>query len=112
MSETEIPIYDVKLYFTSSETVMNKVVKDNTDFELSQGATGRTIYYKNKQDRIVHVIGVFNGKLSTLVHEVSHCCLDICKLRGIPVGGDDTSEAYCYLVEYIYDKLYKCLYNN
>lgn len=46
----------------------------------------------------LHIIAVFNGKLSTLAHECAHMAFDICNRVGVEVEPGRANETYCYLI--------------
>src|ERR1700744_3872432 len=48
-------------------------------------------------DGIVHMLGVFNGARSTLVHELGHCCMRICEHAGFEPN-EARGEPFCYLL--------------
>lgn len=50
------------------------------------------------QQGTLHIIGVFNGKLSTLAHECAHMAFDICSRVGVEVEPGRANETYCYLI--------------
>lgn len=56
-----------------------------------------------------YMIGVFDGKLSTLVHETAHTAFKILRDCSIPVSADGNQEAFCYLQEWLFDQLHKGL---
>jgi hypothetical protein len=59
---------------------------------------GRSSKLANKRTgEVIYMLGVFDGKLDTLVHELGHITLYVLDHVGIPVGPGDTSEAFCYL---------------
>lgn len=52
------------------------------------------------------IVGCFDKSVSTLVHELSHAALNICKARNIdPVQAE--GEPFAYLLEYLFDEATK-----
>lgn len=47
---------------------------------------------------ILHIVGVFNGKSSTLAHECTHAAFDICHRVGIDIDTGAANETFCHLV--------------
>lgn len=58
----------------------------------------------------VYMVGVFDGKVSTLVHELSHVAIFVAARTGWSIN-DDTSEPFCYLVEALFQECYDKLKN-
>lgn len=53
-------------------------------------------------------VGVFDGKMSTIRHEASHCCMFVLKRAGINPH-DDRGEGFAYLLEYLVEAIVKKL---
>lgn len=68
--------------------------------ELTNGAS-RTLH--NDATVRLHIIGVFNGKESTLAHECAHIAFDICSCAGVTVQPGEANETYCYLISRLVD---------
>lgn len=49
------------------------------------------------------IIGVFDGKISTLVHEISHAIISLFEYIEIPIN-DACSEAFTYLLGHLIEK--------
>lgn len=47
----------------------------------------------------MYLIGVFDGKLSTLVHECAHATFYVCNDIGIDIETNQRNETYCYLLD-------------
>lgn len=43
----------------------------------------------SSENGVLHVIGVFNGKLSTIAHECAHMAFDICSRVGVDVEPEE-----------------------
>src|SRR5689334_20760880 len=52
----------------------------------------------------IFIIGVFNGRADTLVHELAHVVFNLFDLIGQPVNAS-TSEAFAYLQQWIFEQL-------
>ncbi len=52
----------------------------------------------------VYLVGVFDGKLATLVHELAHTTFKILRHCGIRADAD-AQEAFCYLQEWLFEQL-------
>lgn len=58
-----------------------------------------TLNYEDKQT--LYMIGVFDGNISTLVHEAAHVAFYICRDVGVTLDINDSNETYAYLIESI-----------
>lgn len=58
----------------------------------------RASHTMSSENGVLHVIGVFNGKLSTIAHECAHMAFDICSRVGVDVESGRANETYCYLM--------------
>ena len=47
-----------------------------------------------------HVVGIFDGTVSTLMHELAHVCFKVLEYCSIEVSANN-SEVFCYLQEYL-----------
>ncbi|MDE9528072.1 hypothetical protein [Xenorhabdus bovienii] len=62
-----------------------------------EGSNGmsRTV---SSESGVLHIIGVFNDKNSTLAHECAHVAFDICHRVGVNVSTGEANETFCYLI--------------
>lgn len=51
----------------------------------------------------IFIVGVFNGKASTLTHEMAHVALTVCELAGINPC-ESVGEPFCYLLSAMVDE--------
>lgn len=49
----------------------------------------------------IYLLGVFDGKASTLAHEAAHIVFDICRSVGVEVEPGKANETFCYLLDAI-----------
>jgi hypothetical protein len=94
--------YSAILYFTTSRKAFDKVrkkyVKGKCHIQNSAGVCGG---YK---DNTIILVGVFDGTINTLTHEVGHAVIKILGSRGVPID-DNNSEAFCYLLGHLVGSL-------
>lgn len=57
----------------------------------------------NNEQCVLHIIGVFNGKPSTLAHECAHMAFDICHRVGVNVETGAANETFCHLISRMID---------
>lgn len=55
----------------------------------------------------VVLVGVFDGELSTLVHELFHAVVHLMAWTGVPLKTGAANETYAYLLGYLYDAVVK-----
>jgi hypothetical protein len=65
---------------------------------------GVTYHYINLVGGSEHIVGIFSDGVSARVHECSHLTFNILNHAGI--NAVDSEEAYCYLVGFLYEKLF------
>lgn len=78
--------------------------------ETRGAARGKAFAAQHKQTgELVYLIGVFDGGLSTLVHECAHLAFWILRDVGIKLQGGKTNESYCYLIQTLFELFYPYL---
>lgn len=91
--------YPTRIWFTQDKDEFNrKTLKLIGDTGAEDNYTGCCAW--NSQTGEI-VIGVFDSKLTTLVHELGHAMLMVFAYVCMPVNFD-TEEAYCYLLESLF----------
>lgn len=93
----EFPIhpYSARLYFTTCEKLYTKLRGEYTEHRMDlSGAVGCSSDF---QGGAVQLVGVFDGSMNTLAHEIGHMVIKVLESRGVPINGDN-SEAFCYLL--------------
>jgi hypothetical protein len=97
-----VPIYNRNIQLHITHASFNAALKEHApeahecDFHL-----GRCVM-SGKTNMIL--IGWFNQRKGTLVHELAHAVFFILETAGVNVNADD-SEAYCYLLDYLCKEL-------
>ena len=102
--EFAVPLYFGRVYIFDNKETMRQAEEYLTKApcELSPGL-GRALELRNDDGRYVFLVGVFNGSTSTLVHELAHTTFFILAAAGVPLDKDGTNEAYCYLLDSLFD---------
>lgn len=63
-------------------------------------SNGRTMHFSDDETgENMYLIGVFDGSVSTLVHECAHATFYCCHDVGISVETEKANETYCYLLD-------------
>lgn len=66
------------------------------------GHAGRCIQLCDKDtNERSYLIGVFNGSVSTLVHELAHAVFFILGVHGVETEQGRTNETFCYLLGHL-----------
>lgn len=61
---------------------------------------GRTMHFcDDATGENMYLIGVFDGNISTLVHECAHATFYCCSDIGITTRPGEANETYCYLLD-------------
>ena len=100
--------YPCQVWFTNNPDEFNKhyrKLSGNNDFidpEDNDGVTYSTPDYSKI------LIGVFTTEPGVLVHEIGHAVISICTRIRLDIT-DDTSEAFCYMLDSIYTQIHKHL---
>lgn len=61
-------------------------------------------FYEASTGENMYMIGVFDGKVSTLVHECAHACFYVCSDVGVPIDTSEPNETYCYMLERMFER--------
>lgn len=98
--------YPNEIWFTDDR----KAYEDKCHARLGGGdwsghGAGVTSYSHNRRRM---VIGIFDGRLRTVVHELGHATFNVLDFIGQPVDAEH-SEAYCYLQDHLFNQAYEWL---
>lgn len=96
MIKIQIRPYGCELMFTQSRNEFRaeraKYTADPIDLDTIAGCAS------DFQGGSFHIVGVFDGEESTLVHELSHVTIKVMHHIGTEIN-DQTCEPFCYLLE-------------
>lgn len=96
-----IPIYDQTVWlFTDKSTYMKAMASLGIETKLPNSGVARWSEHTTTGE-VRFVIGVFDNKFSTLVHEAGHMERFVCDYLGIKKNDD---EAHCYLLSYLFEQ--------
>lgn len=100
--ETFIPIYGGRIVICRTHAEWKQCAKylGATIFPTGSGAHQS---FEGKSS-FIHLVGVFDRRRSTLVHELSHACFRIFGRVGIETPCGEKNEAFCYLLDNLYDQ--------
>lgn len=100
-----IPIYDMNINICFTIGEFKYLCKKYQDYECPDLSKANGFTLMNPENQEV-VIGVFNGSLSTIVHEVTHLSLFLLKERGMDPN-DSCGENLAYIQTYLFDLVYE-----
>ena len=108
VSPYHIPIYGGMVYFVTDREVfadvrsyMTESVEHDDTQRFSLGCVQELM--NNETGARCYVMGVFDGDMATLVHELGHLTIDILTNAGIDIT-EQNSEAFCYLLDTLYQR--------
>lgn len=101
-----IPIYDgrVILYTNRQKFITALRAVEGPEDEDVATCLGMCLPTKNEEGARLYVLGWFDGKNQTLVHEVCHLALFVLGTAGIEPR-DSQGETMCYLLDYLFGRL-------
>lgn len=100
----EVPLYGSCVYFVQSLADYNLCMDFYKMKHSKDDCVGKVQWCVNKKDGTTFfMLGVFDGKPSTLVHELAHLTFFVLAHVGVPVKEGKPNEAYCYLLDSLYD---------
>lgn len=111
-----IPIYGGQVYLVNTQEDYEAMQKWAGTFDPKHRAFGggvcSSIQMYKPGTKIpmglpIYLIGVYDGTLVTLAHELIHACFFICGDVGIPTPADKPNEAFAYLHSALMAKLAK-----
>jgi len=63
-------------------------------------SNGRTMHFcDDDTGENMYLVGVFDGQISTLVHECAHATFYCCNDVGVTIDTGSANETYCYLLD-------------
>lgn len=101
MKYIDIAPYPCRMEFTEDRAIFTKHRTMYTSEPLDVSTIGGCA--SDFEDGAVHIVGVFDGSHATLAHELAHVVIKVLARVNIPVR-PDTSEAFCYLLDHLFDK--------
>lgn len=97
----DVPIFSARIVLlTTREAFLRRrarLTDDPLDLDDANGCSS--------DHGMCYLVGVFDGRLATLVHELGHTAFKILHDCNVPVRRDGQMEAFCYLQEYLFEQL-------
>lgn len=105
----EVPLFNVgKVEFITSYAEAQQRVLDLGLTYSVHDSLGFVEYTVLGSDGVL-LLCVFDGKVTTLAHEVFHAAVRYLAYVGVPLVPDAANETHAYLIEYLMDKTLPCL---
>ncbi len=99
-----VPIYGTRILVINNTQDYNIYLKHYCDPEPNTfGCDGMTFTTYVEDGQII-LLGIFVKTIPILVHELSHCTFRILSHVGIPIEPNNSNEAFCYLIQYLYSQ--------
>ena len=106
-----VGLYGTTVYFVQSVADYNLCMDFYGMKHIKDDCLGKVQWCTNKKDGTsFFMVGVFDGASGTLVHELAHATFFILAHVGVPVKEGKPNEAFCYLLDSMYDDLMPHLY--
>lgn len=99
------PLFEVgRIEFsTDRKKMLKRMNKAGAGYssDYLDGCAGVVVYEGLAASGVLYV-GVFDGKQSTLVHELFHACTRYLAWVGVPLEHNESNEVYAYLQEWMW----------
>ena len=105
MKNLRVPIYGGQLLLCTQRDEYTKARAryEEDDGESLKDCFGISEKCADKKQRVVYLIGVFEGGKQTLVHELAHTTFEILRHASVPISAR-SDEAFAYLIDCLYEK--------
>jgi hypothetical protein len=101
-----IPMYGGSIYLYLDKEKFNQAVEYADIGDGADISTDGMVYnYISKDGGLIHLVGVFTEFDSVKIHELSHVTFSI--LEHVGINAIESEEAFCYLIQYLYEKLFE-----
>ena len=99
-----MPVYSGRVVLCVTRDAWQRTQRqiDDSEYKNIAGVHGlSTRLYDTDKDESVYLIGVFDGRDRTLVHELAHTCFEMLTYSGVPISRRN-DEAFAYLMDSLY----------
>jgi hypothetical protein len=101
-----IPVFGGKLLLCLSREEWAGVAMMYDSDPDTDGCKGLSIQYRTPEDGRIYAIGIFDGAVDTLVHELDHAVFHILGDVGIPVEDGAANEAHAYILGWLMKEVF------
>lgn len=98
-----IDLYNVGVWMATSRKVYNQAMTYLKSECRAEGVAGRASYLLSDTGNSLFIVGVFDGGMDTLVHELGHTALQLCAFLNIDPSAAQ-GEPFCYIQSFLFDK--------
>lgn len=98
LPKMSVPLFESGLVVFCRDFTEWRQLHRRLNIELHDTGSNGASHTLSSELGVLHIIAVFNGKLSTLAHECAHMAFDICSQVGVVVEPGRANETYCYLM--------------
>lgn len=102
----DVPLYGGTLHLFKSHKKFEAAYRFLGHEYDASGCAGSTAYLTNEKGSALYIIGVYDKRLDTLVHEIGHATMMIMERVGVDAYASG-GEPLCYLLGDMYEKLAK-----
>lgn len=85
--------------FTDRQMLAEATTALGVEMDDLDGSEGVSQQIEGQEGEYAFILGVFDRKLTTLVHELSHVTFNIMARVGVTVDAQDPNETFCYMLE-------------
>ena len=108
----KIHLYGSSIYAFNSRKGFEKAAAYMNVDVSHYGTDGISLPLEDKKDgSSIYILGIFDGKLDTLVHECAHITHFVAQKTGWDSSAGN-GEPYCYLIGHIFKKLERFVKND
>lgn len=97
----EIPLFGGEVWLCKSHDEWANAMKFCKETDDSTQSAGRCLTLRYKSGVRLYIVGVFDGSIGTLSHELSHAVFNLLRHVNVSVKADDSNETFCYLMGYL-----------
>lgn len=102
----DVPLFTGKVYLVTTMKEYNQLLKHVDQAKCTDVVAGKALFLKNyTTGECNYIVGVFNGSIETLVHELAHITFFILNEHGVSIQDGQTNETYCYLLGSLFNSL-------
>lgn len=103
-AKIKVPLFGGEIWLCKSDKEFAEAHKDSgLSLTAVPGCSGVTVFLGESFAPIC-IVGIFNGKFSTIAHEMSHACFRILSSMGVELDAGGGNETFCYLLDHLVSK--------
>lgn len=103
-----VPLFPVDVHVCTSLRAFRKAMKGYGVEPIEVSHLAGVVVSEALEKHGCVLVGVFDGKVSTLVHELFHATVHVLDYVGVPTETGKSNEPYAYVLEFLYTEFCKC----